>query len=242
MKLLILGATGPTGRELVKQALAAGHEVAALVRGPATIDRVEVIRGDATDAAAMANAIRGRDAVLSALGTGKSFKSGDLMTRVTPHLVSAKRLLFVSAAGVGESFNEMPPFGKLFFRTLLRGIYADKAKADDTIRASKTEWTIIRPTVLTNGPRTGSYRVAEHLPLHGMPKIVSTSSRIGHASSLTRDAGRTLPNPPPSSCAFRARRRHRASLRWSYLHSCERGEAIRTSGQSLLFAAPPRQH
>jgi len=183
MKLLILGATGPTGRELVKQALAAGHEVAALVRGPATIDRVEVIRGDATDAAAMANAIRGRDAVLSALGTGKSFKSGDLMTRVAPNLDSAKRLLFVSAAGVGESFNEMPPFGKLFFRTLLRGIYADKAKADDTIRASKTEWTIIRPTVLTNGPRTGSYRVAEHLPLHGMPKI----SRADVADFMIRE-------------------------------------------------------
>jgi putative NADH-flavin reductase len=172
MKLLILGATGPTGNELVAQALAARHEVAALVRGPANIDRVEMIRGDATDGAAIANAVRGRDAVLSALGTGKSFKSRDLMSRVAPHLVAAgKRLLFVSAAGVGESFNEMPPFGKLFFRTLLRGIYADKAKADDTIRASKLEWTIVRPVMLTNGPRTGSYRVAEHLPLHGMPKI-----------------------------------------------------------------------
>jgi len=184
MKLLILGATGPTGRELVKQALAAGHEVAALVRGSANIGGVEVIRGDATDASTVTSAVRGRDAILSALGTGKSFKSRDLMSRVAPNLIAAgKRLLFVSAAGVGESFNEMPPFGKLFFRTLLRGIYADKAKADDAIRASTLESTIVRPMMLTNGPRTGSYRVAEHLPLHGMPKI----SRADVADFMIRE-------------------------------------------------------
>ena len=183
MRLLILGATGPTGRELVAQALAAGHEVAALVRGDANIDRVEVLRGDATDPAAVANAVRGRDAVLSALGVGKTFKSRDLMSRAAPNLITIKRLLFVSAAGVGESFNEMPPFMKLFIRTLLRGIYADKINADNTIRASNTEWTIVRPVALTNGPRTGSYRVAEHLPLHGIPKI----SRADVADFMIRE-------------------------------------------------------
>ena len=186
MKLLILGATGPTGRELVMQALGAGHSVAALARDPAKVtEKIEIIQGDATDAATIANAVRGRDAVLSALGVGKTFKSRDLMTQAAASLVKAdiKRLLFVSAAGVGESFNEMPPFGKLFFRTLLRSIYADKAKADDAIRASKVEWTIVRPVMLTNGPRTGSYRVAEHLPLHGMPKI----SRADVADFMLRE-------------------------------------------------------
>ena len=185
MKLLILGATGPTGRELVKQALAAGHSVAALVRNAEPIENVEVIRGDATDASAIAAAVKGREAILSALGTGKSFKSRDLMSQFAQNIVKtdAKRLIVESAAGVGESFNEMPPFGKLFFRTLLRGIYADKAKADDAIRASKLEWTIVRPVMLTNGPRTGSYRVAEHLPLHGMPKI----SRADVAEFMIRE-------------------------------------------------------
>ncbi|HEY6894422.1 MAG TPA: NAD(P)H-binding protein, partial [Rhodanobacteraceae bacterium] len=89
MKLLILGATGPTGRHLVAQALDAGHEVAALVRGAATFERVEIIRGDATDAATIANAVRGREAVLSALGTGKSFKSGEVVSRAAKNVVAA---------------------------------------------------------------------------------------------------------------------------------------------------------
>src|SRR5213076_3281307 len=75
VKLLILGVTGPTGQQLVTRALETGHEVAALVRDRAKITApIEVIRGDATDAAAIDGASRGRDAVLSALGTGKSFR------------------------------------------------------------------------------------------------------------------------------------------------------------------------
>ena len=77
MKLLILGATGPTGQQLVSQALEAGHSVAALARDPRKItESIEVIEGDATNARDIAGAVRGREAVLSALGTSKSFKGG----------------------------------------------------------------------------------------------------------------------------------------------------------------------
>lgn len=173
MKLLILGATGPTGRHLVAQALDAGHEVAALVRGAATFERVEIIRGDATDAATIANAVRGREAVLSALGTGKSFKSGEVVSRAAKNVVAAnaKRLLWVSAFGVGESFSDAPLLPRIFFRTLLREVYADKKIADDLIRNSGAEWTIVLPTGLRNGPRTGKYRAGEHLEVSQLPAI-----------------------------------------------------------------------
>jgi putative NADH-flavin reductase len=185
VKLLILGATGPTGRQLVEQALAAGHSVAALVRRSTDLAGVEILKGDATDPSAIAGAIRGRDAVLSALGTGKSFKGGGVVSRAAANLVGANvnRLLCVSAFGVGESIDEATLPQKLFFQTLLRGIYADKAKADATIQSSRMEWTIVRPVVLTNGPRTGSYRVGEHLPLRGLPKI----SRADVADFMIRE-------------------------------------------------------
>lgn len=176
MKLLILGATGPTGQHLVKQALDAGHAVAVLVRDPTKLTEsrpVEIIQGDATDAATIANAVRGRDAVLSALGTGKSFKAGDVVSRAAANLVAANvsRLIFVSAFGVGESIRDATIPQKIFFRTLLRDVYADKAKADDIIRRSAGEWTIVLPVGLRNGPRTGKYRVGEQLEVAALPKI-----------------------------------------------------------------------
>ena len=109
MKLLILGATGPTGRQLVRQALEAGHSVAALVRDRAKVsEAIEVIQGDATDSGVVAASVRGCDAVLSALGTSKSLKGG-IMTRAVVVLLPAmeqagvKRLILVSAFGVGDS-------------------------------------------------------------------------------------------------------------------------------------------
>lgn len=186
MKLLILGATGPTGREVVTQALGAGHSVAALVRNPSVLEPgVEVIQGDATNAATIARAVVGRDAVLSALGVGKSFKSRNLMQQAVANIVKAdvKRLIFVSAAGVGESFSEVPVLMKIFIRTLLRGIYADKAIADAMIRKSPFEWTIVRPVALTNNPRTGQYRAGAHLALSAIPTI----SRADVADFMMRE-------------------------------------------------------
>jgi len=175
VNLLILGASGPTGRHLVSQALEAGHSVAALVRDPAKLNepRVEIIQGDATDSATIASAVRGRDAVLSALGTGKSFKSGQVVSRAAANVVAAnvKRLLWVSAFGVGESFADARLLQRTFFRTLLSDVYVDKKIADDLIRKSSAEWTIVLPVGLRNGPRTGNYRAGEHLEVSVFPTI-----------------------------------------------------------------------
>jgi len=178
MKLLILGGTGSTGHHLVQQALEAGHSVAALARDPRKVtEPIEVIEGDATDASTVAGAARGRDAIVSALGSSNSLKGG-IMMRAVPVLLAAmqqngvKRLILQSSFGVAESFDEATAIQKFFFHTLLRSIYADKAKADAMIEASPLEWTIVRPVRLTNGPRTGKYRVSERFDARG-PKSVS---------------------------------------------------------------------
>jgi putative NADH-flavin reductase len=181
VKLLILGATGGTGQHIVSQALERGHDVTMLARdrskAPAAGPRLRVFDGDAQNSAALFEAMRDRDAVMSAIGRGRSFKSENLIERTVPGILSAmqssgvKRLMFMSALGVGDSYRDSPIVAKLFFTTLLRGIYADKLIGDQQIRSSGLDWTIVQPVVLTDGPLTKRYRNGEHLRLAGMPKV-----------------------------------------------------------------------
>ncbi|MEO6252981.1 MAG: SDR family oxidoreductase [Ferruginibacter sp.] len=181
MKILILGASGLTGRLLVAKALEQHHEVTALVRDPLklqiTHEKLTIITGDALDKEVLLKAIAGQDAVLSALGRGKNLKSLDLITNAVNVLIPAmlqsnvKRLIFLSAIGVGETFVQANLLQKIIFRTLLRGIFADKTKAEKQIRSSTLDWTLAYPVVLTDGPGTGKYQTGEMLPMKGMPKI-----------------------------------------------------------------------
>lgn len=182
MKLLVLGATGGTGRQVVAQALDAGHDMTVFIRNRAKLGvqqpRLRFLDGDVTgDRAALGEAMRGQDAVVSALGRGYSFKSEQLIQRSVPGILSAmhasgvRRLVFTSALGVGDSKQDAPFLAKLFFSTLLRGIYADKLAGDNLIRASGLDWTIAQPTQLNDGPLTRKYRCGERLALIGMPAI-----------------------------------------------------------------------
>jgi len=178
--LLILGATGATGRHLLEQSLAGGHEVTAFVRNPSrltvTHPTLAVVSGDATDARALEGAMNGQHAVLSALGAGNSLRS-EIASRAVAAFIPAmqaqgvKRIIYLSAFGVGETIKQASLVQRLAYRTLLRRIFADKAKADAMLRASGLEWTLVYPTLLTNGARTGSYRAGDRLPMPGMPKI-----------------------------------------------------------------------
>jgi putative NADH-flavin reductase len=182
VRLLILGATGGTGRQLVTQALEAGHHVTAFVRSPEKIptrhDRLRLVKGDVLDGStALADAVRGQDALVSALGRGLSFKSENLIQRSVPPILSAmqsqgvQRLVFTSAIGVGETVHDVPFFPRLMARFPLRNIYADKAIGDDLIRRSALAWTLVQPAMLTDGPLTGKYRSGERLEMRGIPKI-----------------------------------------------------------------------
>ena len=180
MRLLILGATGPTGRNLVDQALGAGHEVAALARNASRLTvahpRLTVMAGDATDARTLEDAMGGKDAVLSALGAGNSLRS-QIASRAVAALIPAmraralRRVIFLSSFGVGESYEQASLLQRIAFRTMLLQIFADKAKADAMLRASGLDWTLVYPTLLTNGARAGRYRVGERLAMRGMPGI-----------------------------------------------------------------------
>ena len=181
MKILILGATGSTGQLLVKQSLEKGHQVTVLVRTPAKLniihDNLKVIKGDVLDNITLVDLLKDKDVVLSALGVGKSLKSGNLMTNVVSILIpsmnktSVKRLILLSAFGVGETFSQANFIQKLIFRLPLKNIYRDKSDADTLIKNSSIDWTLVCPTLLTNGPFTGKYTVGEKFTMKGMPKI-----------------------------------------------------------------------
>ncbi len=179
--LLILGATGGTGQHVVAQALHRGFVVTALARDPARLniasDRLHVLAGSVTDEATLAAAMRGQDAVISTLGVGKSFRSGGIIGRAVPLIVSAmeaegtRRLILTSAFGVGETRRDTPVIPRLFIRTFLRDICRDKEVGEAALRRSGLEWTLVYPTGLADRPGTGQYRVGERLALRGFPTI-----------------------------------------------------------------------
>ena len=167
---------------MVTQALDAGHEVTVLVRSPEKIPvrhaRLHVTVGSVTDDdGALARAVTGHDAVLSALGRGTSFTSNGLIEASVPPIVSAmrsagvRRLIFTSAIGVGEAIEDAPIFSKIMVRLLLKDIYADKAAGEALIRQSNLDWTVVQPAQLTNGPLTRRYQVGDRLKLTGIPRI-----------------------------------------------------------------------
>ncbi|MFE2470868.1 MULTISPECIES: NAD(P)-dependent oxidoreductase [Streptomyces] len=184
MKLLVLGATGLTGRHVVDAALRSGDSVTAFVRNPAALadlaDRVTLATGDATSLQDLSATLPGHDAVISALGAGNSLTSiraDDLFTRSSTALVAAaketdvSRLVWLSSFGVGHTLAWSSIPQKMIYRTLLRNIYANKATADESIRSSGLDWTIILPTRLTNDPAKGTYSMGDRLPMKGNPTI-----------------------------------------------------------------------
>ena len=136
-----------------------------------------VVKGNVLDEDVLLKALEGKEAVLSALGVGKSLKSSNLISKAVSTLIPAmhttgvKRVIFLSAFGVGETFVQASFIQKILFQLLLKDIYADKAKGDEQLRNSTLDWTLVYPVLLTNGPRTGKYKVGEKLPMKGMPKI-----------------------------------------------------------------------
>jgi putative NADH-flavin reductase len=181
MKLLILGATGPTGRHVVDLAVRSGDSVTAFVRNPAALgdlaERVTPVTGDATSHRDLAAAAAGHDAIVSALGRGNSVRADGLFTRASVAVIGAagevgvSRLVWLSSFGVGDTFGWSSSAQKLIYGTLLRSIYADKAIADESIRSSGLDWTLVYPTRLTHGPARGTYRADDRLPMKGNPTI-----------------------------------------------------------------------
>jgi putative NADH-flavin reductase len=178
MKLVVLGATGGTGLELVRQGIERGHSVTALVRSPEKLngfrDRLNLIQGNLLDNGELESVIQGHDAVVSGFGPRLPVSKDDrhLLQQFAVALTSAmtqarvKRVIVESVAFLfKDSF--MPPaylLGKLLFP----GIVADASEMERIFAQSELDWTMVRPPELTDKPYTGKYRVREgHLPRFG---------------------------------------------------------------------------
>jgi putative NADH-flavin reductase len=180
MKLTIFGATGATGTSLVQQALAAGHEVTAVVRDPARMtipahQWLRVVTADVLDPAAISPAVDGADAAISAVGPGTG--ASTLRQDSTRSIIQAMqktgtcRLLIVSGSVVADDGES--PFMRYLLkplarRTFLRQVCADMRRAEDETHDSNLDWTIMRPPALTDKTARGTYRTAtdRNLP-HG---------------------------------------------------------------------------
>jgi putative NADH-flavin reductase len=184
MKLTIFAATGGIGRQLLGQAIAAGHDVTAVARNPQGLAPVpaRVVAADlaSADPAALQPAVAGADAVLSALGPRTKADAGVAArgTKVITEAMRAagvRRLIVVSAAPIGTIASPGRPHpprhdpGDGFIiryladpivKRALRAHYADLARMEDVLRDSDLDWTVVRPPRLTDKPLTGRYRTA----------------------------------------------------------------------------------
>jgi putative NADH-flavin reductase len=194
MKLTIFAATGGIGRHVLEQAVAAGHEVTAIVRNPKKLSEqvrqeVRTVTADlaAPDLGALESAVAGADAVLSGLGP-RSMSEAGITSQGTQAMVQAmkttdvRRIVVVSAAPIGtvpspgrpDPPKHDPGDGFLMrnllspmIKTVLRKHYADLALMEDILRDSSLDWTVVRPPRLTDKPLTRTYRIAYGQNLRG---------------------------------------------------------------------------
>ncbi len=184
MNILILGASGKTGHEVVGQALAAGHTVTAFVRDPQKLERndVAIAVGDALDADDLRKALRSQDAVISTLGTGLN-ASQKLIEGSTKALLEAmpgagvKRLVMLSTFAASPTYHAR---GVMRLASVaMKGVVADKSAGETLLKRSGIDWTIVYATRLTDEPRSGGYRTVE-----GPLTDVGTISRADLADAL----------------------------------------------------------
>ena len=171
MRILIIGASKGIGLETTRQALDAGHHVLAFARsatGMALSDpNLEKVRGDALKTEDVEAALVGVDVVIQTLGVGLGalFRPVHLFSDATRVLIAAmrvkgvKRLICVTGFGAGDSRASIGCLQRLPFHILLGRAYEDKSLQEHLIQESGLDWTIVRPGVLTGGPRTGRYKI-----------------------------------------------------------------------------------
>ena len=170
MKVVVFGATGGTVQEIVKQSLAQGWQVTAFVRDPAKMAHeqgdLRIITGDVYDLDAVRQAVNGQDAVICSLGS-KDLGRTTVRSEGTANIIKAmkgtpvRRLIVITAMGVGESWSTLSFFNRLFFATVLRNARRDHEKQELYVKESDLDWTIIRPSGLTDGPFAESYKIGE---------------------------------------------------------------------------------
>lgn len=168
-RLLILGATGGTGRQLIAQALERGYTVTAFVRDPSKMKvehpQLKVLQGNVLDFASVEAAVRDQEVVISALGHKRFFYPTRILSQGTRNLLramethSVPRLVCATSLGIGNSAGLMGLYYTLFVVPVVLPFYFwDKTRQEKLIAASNLEWVIVRPGVLTNRNKKSAYR------------------------------------------------------------------------------------
>jgi biliverdin reductase / flavin reductase len=196
VKILIVGASGRLGRCLVDQALAANFMVTALARSPTSLQkahqRLSLVRGDLLEAASLESILPGHDAILVCVAPKVKFRvESDLLSKGALNLclamskVKGARLLWVTSAGVDPQYVKGKPFLyrgiiKPFF---LENIYADFKLSEEILEKSSLTWSVVRPSRLTDGPLTKTYRV----DANGVPENANKISRADVAHFMLEE-------------------------------------------------------
>jgi len=173
MNITIIGASAGVGLETVKRALDRNHKVTTLSRSEISLpinSNLTTIKGSATNKDDLKKSIENAEAVIVALGTGKSMKATTLYSDFAKLLVEVQTetntqipIIVLTGFGAGESGQYNGFFMKLFFTFLLKDVYADKTQMEEIITASNMKWEIVRPGLLKDKPLTEKYRTETKL-------------------------------------------------------------------------------
>ncbi|GEK32957.1 NAD(P)-dependent oxidoreductase [Kurthia sibirica] len=192
MKIAILGATGRVGAGFLELALSKGHSVKALMRKPTRrkpSSQLEIIIGDAKNQETIATLLKDVDVVFSALNTDQT----TTLTEATSHLIeemtnqNITRIVTIGTAGILESRAEP---GKLRYlssesRQKVKFAANEHAAVYRQLKHSSLQWTIICPTALINGKKTGIYRYEkDYLPTNGMKISVLDTAALGYEAAI----------------------------------------------------------
>ena len=182
MKIVVVGATGGTGKQVIERAKAAGHDVTAAVRRPEAVDGARAVKVDVLDPASLAVAFTGVDAVISTIGPPNMRKPGTMLSDGVDNMVAAceacgvKRFVYESGMIAGEG-KGLGVGGKLMLalaHTFLRAFVREKRKAEGFITASSLDYVIVRPPVLVHEAARGTY-------IHGVDAAISLGKKLPHA-------------------------------------------------------------
>lgn len=199
MKIIVFGASQGLGKQVVQRALAHGHSVTAFARHPERLgishERLRLVAGDATSAAAVSKAIKGQRAAVCTLGIptkpALGFGHSPVLTAGVANIIEGMerhgvwRLVLETAIGSGESKRSLGLLARITFRWVLGYLFREKDRQERMVRESGLDWTIVRPSALTNGPLTD--RLIEDPPqTYGLFTHVS---RIDVAEDIVRILG-----------------------------------------------------
>lgn len=202
MRIVVFGATGQTGKHIVRLLVDGGHAVTAFARSPDRVDThdhvVRVVQGDVRDASAVTNAVAGQDAVMSAIGP-RSLKKDDLQEVFMSNVTTAmgqegiRRFIGLSARGAGDSIKQSNLMLKAVRNTLLKNIYDDKDRGETRIIGSALDYTLVRPGRLSNKPAKGDVRAS--LEGRGLSTAMSREDVASYMVSQLNDTSWTRKCP-----------------------------------------------